>query len=135
MNLTNITNSPTRVTNTSTSLIDVILLSAPSLVESSGDLNTSFNDHYTVYAVLTLKHPKTQPIYSTTRSYKYYESTAFLNDFSLYIDTLYSIHHKNDVNEKLVTFNDALITTLDIMHAPVKTFKIKSRPCMSVCYS
>ena len=56
------------------------------------------------------------------------KSTAFLNYLALYIDTFDSIHHKNDVNEKLITLNDALITTLDI-HAPVKTFKIKSRPC------
>jgi hypothetical protein len=61
---------------------------------------------------------------STTRSY---ESTAFLNDLALYIDTLDSIHHKNDVND---TLNDALITTLELdIHAPVKTFKIKSRAC------
>lgn len=127
-NLTNIINSPTRVTNTSTTLIDVILLSAPSLVESSGVINTTISDHFTVYAVLRLKLPKTQPNYRTTRSYKNYEPTAFLIDLAPYVDTLDIVHYKNDVNEKLATLNDALFTILDI-HAPVKTFKIKSRPC------
>ena len=79
-NLTQVINKPARVTDESLSLIDVILVSSPSLVESSGVINTSTSDHLPIYTVLKLKPPKALPSYVTTRSYKNYVPSAFASE-------------------------------------------------------
>ena len=60
-NLTQVINKPTRVTVESLSLIDVILVSSLSLVESSGVINTSISDHLPIYTVLKLKPQRPGP--------------------------------------------------------------------------
>ncbi|CAB4010014.1 Hypothetical predicted protein [Paramuricea clavata] len=58
LNLTQIIKTPTRITATSQTLIDVILVSSTALVLESGVINTSISDHLPVYVLLKLKAPK-----------------------------------------------------------------------------
>ena len=59
LNLTQIINDnkPTRITDRSESLIDVILISNPDLVRDSGVINIAISDHLPVFATLKLKPP------------------------------------------------------------------------------
>ncbi|CAB4003437.1 Hypothetical predicted protein [Paramuricea clavata] len=52
-----LTITPTRITDTSESLIDVIITSASHLVNESGVMDTIISDHLLVYAVLNMKLP------------------------------------------------------------------------------
>lgn len=128
LNLTQIITMPTRITTTSQSLIDVILTSSPSLIRDSGVLSTPISDHLPIYVILKLKRPKKLPCYITVRSFKHYDPSSFISDLATNSDRFLSIFSGKDVNSKLATFNDILHSTLDI-HAPVKTMKVRSRPC------
>ena len=61
MNLNQLIITPTRITDTSESLIDVIITSASHLVNESGVIDTIISDHLPVYAVLNMKLPKPPP--------------------------------------------------------------------------
>lgn len=50
--LSSLIKEPTRITNTSTSLIDVIFTSRPRSFLSSGVYDTGISDHSLVYAVM-----------------------------------------------------------------------------------
>ena len=60
------------------------------------------------------------------------------NRWSLVIDLrpccLLSLFSVKDVNTKLTSFNDIFHSTLD-MHAPINTFKVRSRPWLPICYN
>ena len=49
---------PTRVTETSKTLIDVIFTSNPAIIVDSGVVVTHISDQYLVFAVLNLRMPK-----------------------------------------------------------------------------
>ena len=70
MNLQQLIKEPTRITATTESLLDVILVSDPSSVRKSGVINNPISDHLPVYVVLKLKSPKISPHYVAVRSYK-----------------------------------------------------------------
>ena len=58
VNLTQLIKEPTRVTETSSTLIDVIMTSSIDLVERTDVLKSHISDHYLVYAFLKLKISK-----------------------------------------------------------------------------
>ena len=77
LNLIQVIKSPTRITATSESLIDVILVSNPKLTKSSGVFKTLISDHYPVCISLKLKVEKTCPQIITERSYLNYTPELF----------------------------------------------------------
>ena len=125
LNLHQIITAPTRITDNTQTLIDVIITSNRNLISSSDVLLSSISDHSLPYAVLNLKSPRCKPTYVTVRSFKTYSKELFVNDLSLVpwhiVDTF------DDVNDKLDVFNKLFMDVLDV-HAPVKRIKLKSRP-------
>ena len=119
MNLNQLIKSPTRITDSTQSLLDVILISSNSLVRSSGVINAPISDHLPIYVELKLKSPKPSPYYITVRSYKNYTPRLFTADLAHSSHKLLSIFNDGDVNTKLNTFNNVLRSTLH-SHAPVK---------------
>ena len=61
---------PTRITETSETLIDVILASSTSLIREAKVVPAPFSDHYLVFISLGLNKKRSKPVYVTTRSYK-----------------------------------------------------------------
>ena len=94
----------------------------------SGVINYSISDHLPVFVGLKVKAPKPLPHYITARSYKNYEPGAFTADLANQSDQLLSIFSCGDVDTKLNTLNDVVGSTLDL-HAPVRTTRIRHRPC------
>ena len=128
MNLTQLIKSPTRITDATQSLLDVILVSSKSIVYRSGVLLTSISDHLLVYAELKIKSPRQPLQYITARSFKNYVPNYFEANLADKSDFLLSIFDGDDVNAKLNILNYAIQSTLDA-HAPIKTIKIRNRPC------
>ena len=127
LNLKQLITSPTRITESSESLIDVVISSTLDLVQESGVIETCMSDHFSVYMVLNLKLPKQPRSYITVRSFKNYNPMLFTADLvSKHETLLQSIFTESDVNSKLSILNDALLSTLQT-HAPVKTIRV--RPC------
>ena len=129
--LSQVITTPTRITDTSSSLIDVILVSNPNIISANGVLNTPISDHLPVFVTLKLKLPKPPPCYITVRSYKKYDPTLFVADLASKSELLLKVFQEADVNSKLKTFNDVFYSTLE-SHAPVKTMRIRSRSCSYV---
>jgi hypothetical protein len=82
LNLKQIIESPTRITDISQSLIDVILVSSPNTVRDSGVLNCTISDHLQVYVTLKLKSTKLSPTDITVRSYKNFDPGSFVADLA-----------------------------------------------------
>ena len=72
MNLKQLITKPTRITATTQSLLDVILVSPNNSVRDSGVIHRPISDHSIVFVKLKVKKPKTTPQYITTRSFKKY---------------------------------------------------------------
>ncbi len=132
LNLKQIIESPTRITDISQSLIDVILVSSPNTVRDSGVLNCTISDHLPVYVTLKLKPTKPPPTHITVRSYRNHDPELFAADLASKSERLLSVFSVNDINEKLKIFDEVLQTTLD-SHAPIKTLKVSGRPCPLFC--
>ena len=126
LNLKQLIKEPTRITDTSQSLIDVILVSTEAVILESGVLDSAISNHFPIYVSTKLKVPKTPPTYITVRSYKNYNPTAFSSDLAKKSDRLLSIFTETDVNTKTEALKDVIQSTLDL-HAPLKTIKIRSR--------
>ncbi|XP_074635839.1 uncharacterized protein LOC141894176 [Acropora palmata] len=126
VNATQLIHKATRVTESSRSLLDVILVSDPVLVKSSGVLEITINDHFLVHVVISLRPPKEAPTYIVTRSFRNYKADQFANDIA-YIpwNTVNLIDES--VDNSLDAFNDLLLACLDD-HAPIKTVKMRHKP-------
>jgi hypothetical protein len=108
LNLVQHITSPTRITDSSQTLLDVIFTPPTARVRNIGVLNVQISDHLPVYVELKLKSPKPQPCYITVRSYKNYSSELFTTDLACTSNRLLSIFAEDDVNTKLNIFNDIL---------------------------
>ena len=65
-NLSQMITQPTRVTESSATLIDVILTSHENLIIDTKVMPSSISDHDLIYAVLKLKRQRPKPVYITT---------------------------------------------------------------------
>ena len=72
-NLQQLIKEPTRITDTTESLLDVILVSNASSVRKSGAINNPISDQLPVYVELKLKTPEISIKYLSVRSYKNYD--------------------------------------------------------------
>ena len=106
LNMKQLITLPTKVTETSKTLIDVIFTSNPAITVDSGVVETHISDHYLVFAVLNLRMPKPPAAYVVARSYKHYDPQSFLSDLNK--NPWYENILSDDVNEKLLHFNKAL---------------------------
>ena len=124
VNATQLIKDPTRVTNSSSTLIDIVLSSDPGLVKDSGVLDMTISDHFLVYAVLDLKILKPKACYITTRSYKKYNAELFSSDVSYIPWNILDL--ADSLDAKVDNFNDLFLACLND-HAPIKTFKLKRK--------
>ena len=122
VNATQLIDKPTRGTENSRSLLDVILVSDPVLVKSSGVLEIIISDHFLVHVVINLRSPKQAPTYIVTRSFRNYKADQFANDIAhIPWETMNLIDES--VDNSLDAFNDLLLACLDD-HAPIKAVKM-----------
>ena len=116
--------TPTRMTDTNRSLIDVVMTSS-TLVDNCSVLESSISDHSLVEVILNIKLPKVEPKYVTVRSYSRYNVERFLEKLSFVpwhmVDFFY------DIDFQVEAFNTLFLDVLN-RHAPIKRIKIKSRP-------
>lgn len=124
LNLCQHISDPTRITQSSESLIDVIISTSPSLVISSGIEMNSESDHELVYCIINVDLPKETPIIKSYRDFKNLNMEEFTNDFQLL--PLQQIYYVNDVNLKLDILNSNIIQLFD-KHAPRRTINITKK--------
>ena len=124
-NLTQPINKPTRVTENSESLIDVVMPTNENLVASSGVLMSTISDHNLVNITLKPKKPRIKHSYVTIRSYRNFEVHNPLHDLSLMPFHIISLF--DDLNDQVDAFNDLFLEVLN-HHVLVTMVKIRSKP-------
>lgn len=124
-NLKQIISTPTRITRSSSTLLDIIIVSNDAEVASCGaHVLPNVSDHSLVYCQMAVEKHKSGPYYQKIRNLKYIDM-QFLNSL-LIITPFDDIFVIPDINEKVKYFNNLLITLYDTI-APVKTVKIMKR--------
>ena len=78
--LKNIITKPTRVTETTKTLIDLIIVKDKNKISCSGVLDVSIADHKLIYAVYNLKRKKSPPKTIMVRDFKKLDTSAFKKD-------------------------------------------------------
>ena len=124
-NLVQLVKDPTRITETSQSLIDVALTTNENIIYNCKVMSSSISDHNLISLTLKLKPPKTRPTYITTRSYKNFDPLKFADDLAHV--PFHMINFFDDFDDKVHAYNSLFMDVLNI-HAPVKLTKIKTRP-------
>ena len=123
-NLSQLIAAPTRVTESSWSLLDVILASQTKQVVKAGVMDSSISDHDMVFPVLHLKLSRPKTIY-ITRGFKNYNPDAFQFDMS---SAPWSVVEVFDyVDDKLHTF-DLLFNEILDHYAPIRSIKVRGKP-------
>ena len=124
LNLTQLINEPTRVTSTTQSLLDWILVSHPNRYIKSGIMSDCFSDHCTVFCIWKIKLPKLPPKLIQIRQDKKINVDSFINDLiSVNWDRFQILSNVHDA----WTFLHTELTNIIDKHAPFKTIKVKGR--------
>ena len=124
--LKQIVESNTRVTQSSSTLIDIILTSMPQNHIHTDVLHTTFSDHYMVYTIIgTTMKPVQQHKNVTYNDYKNFNATTYLNDVQRNVN-----FRPTDVNVD-DTWNSFKSIFLNICekHAPRRKRRLKNRFC------
>ena len=123
--LTQLIKSPTRVTETSSTLLDLILVKSPEKVLFSGCCDTpGVSDHFATYFAYRIKKPKFKPVKLTRRSFKNFDVNGFLAAAELaHFENVFAV---SDVNSKVTVFENTVNQLLDEF-APYNTFTVRKQ--------
>ena len=123
--LTQVVQKATRVTNTSSTLIDLLLVSNSENVKVCDVVDIpGISDHHFVYMAYAIKKPKYKPRTVTRRVFKHFNQEAFLNDIAnAPWDNVYAVE-EDDLDSKATIFENYFSSIIE-KHAPLKTFTVK----------
>ncbi|PFX25317.1 Retrovirus-related Pol polyprotein [Stylophora pistillata] len=122
--LTQLITEATRVTETSKTLLDVILVNNDHRITDSG-VPVSLSDHYLVYCVLKAGIIKAPPKTIEYRSYKSFDENIFLADLNSV--PWHVIENEEDIDDAVFIWNQ-LFSEIADLHAPVKRRRIRGVP-------
>ncbi len=116
----------TRITQTTTTLIDHIISNNPKRVTHTDVLPcSSVSDHDAPYACVNIRTERFQPRFKYIRSERHFKKNEYIQDFeSLPFNIIYAI---DDPDEKLEVFNKLIAECIE-HHAPLKRTKITRPP-------
>lgn len=126
-NLSQLVQLPARVTETSRTLIDVLLVSNKNLVIQVKVIPVSISDHDLIWATLKLKKELPKPVYVSVRSFKHYNRDAFLKDILQVPWSMIDIF--DNVEDSLDAFINLLFNEVFDNHALIRNIKVWNRPC------
>ena len=125
--LTQMIDTPTRITETSSTLIDLVLVGNPENVKVHGVVDTpGISDHCLIFLAYSLKKPKFKPKMVTKRDFRNFNENLFVKEMEnapwgnvLAVD-------ENDIENKVTIFENIHRDIID-KHAPFRTFRV-TRP-------
>ena len=117
-----IINKPTRITDKSQTLIDLILVKDLNKVKTFGQCDApGVSDHFFIYMAYNVKKPKFQPVTVTRRDFRKFDLPAFQRAAeTAHWENVFAVE---DVNDKVAILENTIHGLLDIF-APYRTFKI-----------
>lgn len=124
LGLHQIVDVPTRVTDSSVSLIDFILCTSTDNILDKGVVPVDFSDHSLVFCVVNTNIIKPEVQYKTIRNFKYLNYNQFQSD--LRSIPWNNIYFMDDIDEKISFISDTITTLLNI-HAPFVTYRLTKK--------
>ena len=123
--LTQLITEPTRVTQYSSTLIDLCLTNSPDKISKSGVINIGISDHSAVYLTRKVAHLRSN-MHKTVevRQLKNFNETEFLRD--LHMIDWNRVTTYNNPNEMWVFWKHLLASVID-KHAPFRTKRVKNK--------
>lgn len=124
--LTQLITEPTRITQTSETLLDLIITNKPDRILVSGTNQLGCSDHNLVYATRKISNSsKVCSKYITTRQYKHY-------DFNKFNEELASVDWEkfkdyNDINESWNSWRTVFLNIAS-SNAPLRTKRVRNNP-------
>ena len=103
LDLSLIITEPTRITEQSKSLIDVILVNNQHRIVDSGIVSPSISNHSLIYCVLKAGVPKATPRTIEYRSFKGFDENAFIQDLKNV--PWHIVDNESNVNDAVLTWN------------------------------
>ena len=121
-NLANVIRQPTRVTSTSSTVIDVILTNKPRSFLVSEVFDLGLSDHHLIYAVMRSHCPRSCPRTVIKRRFRNFDPELFCNDLSMVpFDVAYIF---NDVDDISWAWSTLVAGVLDV-RAPITRSTVK----------
>ena len=123
-NLYQLIDTPTRITNTSSTLIDVIFTNCQNNIVSTGVSHVSLSDHSLVYAFrkISINSPKGHSTL-TYRKFKNFDSARFCYDIST--QDWDQVNNSDDPNVMWDIWKKLFFLCVD-KHAPLRTKRIRT---------
>lgn len=127
-----IVEDPTRITATSSTLIDLIIVNGKVSISKAGTFKCDFSDHLGIYCILKHKRPENSVREIKIRSFKDFDQEAFIADLrTVPWHLIYDLH---DVDLKVGFLNNNLIQVLN-QYAPTKIIKTSKPPAPWLTYN
>ena len=115
-------NEPMRETESTASLIDILITTKEECLGKSGVIKTSISDHYMLYAIRKGKKIRFPPRILESRSFKNFNPEEFTKDLAS--QDWSELYHTSDVNECAKIFTGNILQAAD-KHAPKRTIRVK----------
>lgn len=121
--LKQIINKPTRITDKSATLIDLMFVKDVDKVKTFGQCDASgVSDHFFIYMAYNIKKPKFKPITVTRRDFRKFDLPGFQRAAEVANwENVFAVH---DVDDKVTILENTINDLLD-KFAPYKTFTLK----------
>ena len=124
---TQIVEQPTRITNSSSTLIDLMLASNYENVKTHGVVDTpGISDHCLTFMAYSLKKPKFKPKMITKRDFRNFNDKQFIKDMEKAPWGNILVVDDDDIDNKVTIFENIHREIID-KHAPFRTFRV-TRP-------
>lgn len=127
LNLKQVIDKPTRITQNSSTLLDVIITNNTEMILKSDVEPGNVADHEVISVVINIHKPKQEPITKTYRSHKDYSQDIFCNLLLNNSHLLNRILDTDDSNCQVIIFTDVFNNCLD-QCAPYVTTEITRPP-------
>ena len=121
MDMSQLITEPTRITNNSRSLIDLVFVNNEHCTVDSGVVPLSLSDHSLVYCVVKSGVPKTPPRTIEYCSYKSFDAKAFIHDLNNV--PWHIVQSENYINDAVQTWN-LLFSEIADAHTPIKKRRV-----------
>ena len=125
--LTQLITSPTRITSTSATLIDVIITNKPELALNADVIPSAIADHDLVTTTVNIRKPKRSPMYKTVRDLRNYSTENFCSLISRQSHILDNILKTDNVNKQADTLTKVFTDNLTAC-APMVSKEIRRPP-------
>ena len=125
--LSQLVTQPTRITATSSTLIDLIITNRPNFIINSEVLSYPVGDHEIITATINIRKEKRSPTIKTFRSLESYSQNYLCELLLNEVNLLNAILITDCSNEQVLIFTNAFAKCIDIC-APFVTKEIKRPP-------